>query len=298
MVIDISYANGNVDFDKIKAAGVDAVIIRCGFGKDYKKQDDEKFERNINGAHAAGIRTGVYFYSYAKDANAAKSESAHCLRLINPYKEFISMPIFYDVEESSIQKAVKTTVPIFISAMNDAGFNAGVYASKSWFSSYLKGVTIPFKWIAAWGNDDGKPHKQPEGADVWQYTSRGKVDGITGVVDCDIIINENLSLMIGGDSAINPQPQPGNNDNDSNNQGGDKVNITLTVLKKGSKGGEVKTIQMLLNEIGFRDQNGAFLANDGIFGIKTEYAVKNYQRKRGLTVDGIVGFETWNRILK
>ena len=295
MVIDISYANGNVDFDKIKAAGVDAVIIRCGFGKDYKKQDDEKFERNINGAHAAGIRTGVYFYSYAKDADAAKSESAHCLRLINPYREYISLPIFYDVEESNIQKAVKTTVPIFISAMNNAGFNAGVYASKSWFSSYLKGVAIPFKWIASWGNDDGKPHTQPEGADIWQYTSKGKVDGIKGVVDCDIIINENMTALIGGDPASDPTPQQPGNDN---NKGGDKVNIELTVLKNGSKGGEVKTVQMLLNEIGFRDQNGAYLKNDGIFGVKTEYAVKNYQRKRGLTVDGIVGFETWNRILK
>ena len=70
------------------------------------------------------------------------------------------------------------------------------------------------------------------------------------------------------------------------------------MLRKGDIGGEVKTIQSILNGVGFRDQNGAWLNVDGIFGIKTEYAVKCYQRARGLTVDGIVGAETWNRILK
>ena len=76
------------------------------------------------------------------------------------------------------------------------------------------------------------------------------------------------------------------------------VTITLPVLKLGSTGGEVKTIQMLLNEIGFRDQNGKRLENDGIFGEKTKYALTNYQKARGLTVSGICDYETWNRILK
>ena len=76
------------------------------------------------------------------------------------------------------------------------------------------------------------------------------------------------------------------------------VTIELPVLQKGSEGGEVKTIQMLLNEIGFRDQNGKRLDNDGIFGDKTKYALTNYQKARGLTVSGICDYETWNRILK
>ena len=76
------------------------------------------------------------------------------------------------------------------------------------------------------------------------------------------------------------------------------VNIELPVLQLGSTGGEVKTIQMLLNEIGFRDQNGKRLDNDGIFGAKTEYALTNYQKARGLHVTSICDYETWNRILK
>lgn len=76
------------------------------------------------------------------------------------------------------------------------------------------------------------------------------------------------------------------------------VDVNLPVLVKGSTGGEVLTIQMLLNEIGFRDQNGKRLEYDRIFGDKTQYALTQYQKARGLTVTGICDFETWNRILK
>lgn len=76
------------------------------------------------------------------------------------------------------------------------------------------------------------------------------------------------------------------------------VDINLPVLTLGSEGGEVLTIQMLLNEIGFRDQNGNRLAYDRNFGSKTQYALTQYQKARGLTVTGVCDFETWNRILK
>lgn len=76
------------------------------------------------------------------------------------------------------------------------------------------------------------------------------------------------------------------------------VTVQLDVLAKGMRSGQVQTIQMLLNEIGFRDQDGKRLATDGAFGDRTKYALTNYQKARGLTVTGICDFETWNRILK
>lgn len=76
------------------------------------------------------------------------------------------------------------------------------------------------------------------------------------------------------------------------------VDIKLPVLSKGSTGGEVYTLQILLNELGCRDQNGNRLQYDMIFGDKTQYALMQYQKTRGLTVSGICDFETWNRILK
>lgn len=76
------------------------------------------------------------------------------------------------------------------------------------------------------------------------------------------------------------------------------VEVTLSVLVKGSRSGQVQTVQMLLNEIGFRDQNGKRLATDGVFGDRTEYALINYQKARSLPVTGICDYDTWNRILK
>ena len=85
-----------------------------------------------------------------------------------------------------------------------------------------------------------------------------------------------------------PTPQPGVK----------SITVELPVLSLGSQGGEVLTIQMLLNEIGFTGKDGKRLTYDRIYGENVKYAVTNYQKARGLTVDGICGFETWNRILK
>lgn len=76
------------------------------------------------------------------------------------------------------------------------------------------------------------------------------------------------------------------------------ITVELPVLFKDSKGGEVLTIQMLLNEIGFTGKDGKRLVCDGNYGENVEYAITNYQKARNLTVDGICGYETWNRILK
>lgn len=285
MIIDVSEHNGAINWAKVKAAGVTHAIIRCGYGKDLKKQDDKKFVSYMNGAIAAGIKVGVYFYSYAKDIDSAKSEAAHCVRLIGQFKNNLSLPVFYDCEEENTKGIVKKTIPVFISALNAAGYNCGVYASAYWFKSVINGVNIPFRWVASWGTDDGKPHKQPANCDVWQYTSKGKVSGISGHVDCDKLINTNMRALIDEPNAADDKT-------------GETVNVEVTVLKKGSKCEEVKTIQRLLNALDCHDQDGAHLTIDGDFGVKTEYAVKNYQRKQALTVDGIVGVKTWNDILK
>lgn len=289
--VDVSEWNGSIDWKKAKKDGVEYAFIRCGFGQDIKSQDDKCFLNYIKNAIAAGVKIGVYFYSYAQSEEKARGEAKHCLRLIEPYREQLSLPVFYDVEETKIQKYVGVTVPAFIKELNAAGYNCGVYASAYWFNNYLKNINIPFRWVASWGSDDGKPHTKPTNCDVWQYTSKGSVAGIgTGGVDCDIVYNTAMTALI---NTPTPTPEPTPEPTPSK-----KVVVELDVLRKGDIGGEVKTIQSILNGVGFRDQNGAWLNVDGIFGIKTEYAVKCYQRARGLTVDGIVGAETWNRILK
>lgn len=196
MVIDVSIHNGSIDWAKVKAAGVDGAIIRCGYGRNMAKQDDARFKANIEGALAQGLRVGVYIYSYAKTEDSAKSEAEHVLRLVAPYKEKISLPIYYDLEESGTEKGAKERAIIFGDIIEKAGFWCGVYSSSYWWTHYLNGLNRFTKWVANWGSDNGKPNKKPniEGMDLWQYTSKGRVNGITGYVDC----NELLKPSIGG----------------------------------------------------------------------------------------------------
>lgn len=289
--VDVSEHNGAIDWDAARADGVEYAFIRCGFGQDIESQDDAYFHINMENALAAGVKVGVYFYSYAKSADAARGEAAHCLRLIEPYRNKMSFPIFYDVEENSIEDYVDETIPAFTEVLNEAGYNVGVYATGYWFTHCLQYVAIDYLWVAYWGSDDGEPHSKPEWCDIWQYTSKGSVDGIGNKgVDCDILYNTEMTALINGDQ---PQPEPTPEPEPTQT-----VNVELNVLRKGDTGGEVLTIQALLNGFGFRDQYGEYLDIDGIFGSKTEYAVKRYQKARDLTVDGIVGAKTWNRILK
>lgn len=295
--VDVSEHNGDIDWNAARADGVEYAFIRCGFGQDIESQDDKYFHINMENALAAGVKVGVYFYSYAKSADAARGEAAHCLRLIEQYRNKMSFPIFYDVEENSIEDYVDETVPAFTEELKKAGYNVGVYATGYWFTHCLQYVAIDYMWVAYWGKNNGDvPSNPPEWYDVWQYTSVGSVDGIgSGGVDCDILKNTEMTALIngGGDDS-----KDDGDDEKDDDKGGDTVKVELNVLRKGDTGNQVETLQILLNAFGFRDQNGKLLNVDSIFGSKTEYAVKSYQRARGLGVDGIVGVKTWSRILK
>ncbi|MBR4683176.1 MAG: SH3 domain-containing protein [Elusimicrobiaceae bacterium] len=238
MLIDVSEHNGNIDWAKVKAAGVTGVIVRCGFGQNYKKQDDAKFKQNMDGAINAGLDIGVYMYSYAKNAASAKSEAEHTLRLVDPYKDKITLPIYYDLEENSISSVAKSNAVVFGDIIEKAGYWCGVYASLSWFKTYLKGLDKYTKWVAAWGKDNGKPGTKPSIAcDLWQYTSKGKVNGINGYVDCDELLTD-LPAKIRAEKAQNGA---GGKNKDNNPQNGSDASQGNTEPKK--------TIDQLAKEV-------------------------------------------------
>ena len=281
--IDVSEHNRKIDWEAARADDVEYAIIRCGFGKDNESQDDKYFEINMQNALDAGVKVGVYFYSYAQDEESAASEADHCLRLIEPYKDKLAMPVFYDVEEKSIADHIKDTIPVFTRILNDAGYNVGVYCTTWWFDNYFKDIACDYFWLASWGNDDGEPHTKPEWCDIWQYTSRGSVHGLGyDCVDCDILYNKDMKALI--DSGDEDLPET--------------VSIDMNITKIGDTGNQVETLQILLNAFGFRDQDGNELKVDSIFGEKTDYAVKSYQAARDIEADGIVGYLTWSRLLK
>ena len=291
MLIDVSYHNGSIDWSRVKASGVEGAIIRCGYGRDFTKYDDIKFRQNMDGAIAVGLKVGVYIYSYAKSVESAKSEAAHLLRLIKPYKGKIDLPIYLDLEEPGTENGAIERACAFGDIIEANNYPCGVYASVYWWNTYLKGLNRFTKWVASWGKDDGKPGNKPniENCDLWQYTSRGRVPGISGVVDCNEAYGFVKERLYNNTLPVEPDPEKG-----------DKVMIEVSVLKKGVKGenGEVFSVQSILKAKGYKGENGKVLALDNSFGGNTEYAVKNFQRDKGLSVDGVVGAKTWDALLK
>lgn len=189
IVIDVSRHNGSIDWKKVKEAEVYGVIVRCGFGNNTPKQDDEQFKANMDGALKAGLKVGVYIYSYASNTVEAISEAEHTIRLVSKYKSKLSYPIYYDVEEVQTQERAKEIIKVFNSTMVKAGYKnkIGVYANEYWWTTFLKGLECDNKWIAKYGINNGKMNQKPSiKCDMWQYTDKGSIDGVKGNVDVSI----------------------------------------------------------------------------------------------------------------
>ena len=181
--IDISQWQGyNVDFKKIKAAGVKFVMLRAGYGR-YISQKDPTFEGNYARAKAAGLDVGVYWYSYAMNASEAKAEAETCIEAIKNKK--FEYPIFFDLEEGkqfALGKNVcSAMVEAFCDRLEKAGYFAGLYMSRSPLTQYItpnvqKKYTL---WVAEYGS------KCNYGGSIgiWQNSSTWKVAGINGNVD-------------------------------------------------------------------------------------------------------------------
>lgn len=280
MIVDVSYHNGAIDWNKAKSAGVEAAIIRCGYGRDLTRQDDTRYRENMAGAMKAGIKIGVYLYSYAKSEDNAKSEAEHALRLIGPYKDKIDLPIYYDLEEAGTENFAKRAAYIFGDILESKGYEVGIYANTWWLDHYLKGIEDRFTlWVAKWGNE--KPDYKNMG--LWQYDAYGKVPGIGSGVDLDKAYGKIADIIKGKD------PEEG------------KVMVEMPVIRKGSECYEVGTLQALLKAKGYKGENGKALAIDNKFGSNTDYAVKCFQRDVYPAcgeADGVVGTLTWPKILK
>ena len=275
-VIDVSAHQGVIDWEKVKPH-IDGAILRCGYGMDQTNQDDAQFKRNADECTRLGIPFGVYIYSYANSVERVKSEAAHVLRLIKGYK--LSYPVYLDLEENGTQSGAVERANIFGDIIEEAGYVCGVYANTSWWNNYLKGLDRFTKWVAQYY----KECQYKGGHDMWQYSSSGKIPGINGNVDMNYCYRD-FPAEINGQAEETKE-----------NKGENTVNIELYVLRHGSRGAQARTLQTLL--IGYGYTCGSWGA-DGNFGTATETAVKNYQRDNGLSVDGIVGTNTWSKLLK
>lgn len=187
--IDVSSWQGEIDFDAIQNAGVEFIIIRVGGtrGRDGEYFVDNYFERNITEAKKRNIEVGIYFYSYANSNEKAKEEAEWVIDKIKDYN--VTLPIAYDWENwSSFNDynlsffGLTNMADTFLDTMSDAGYEGLLYSSKN----YLERLWFPSKydiWLAHYVDKTNYKGNYK----YWQLCSDGKIDGIKGAVDIDIM---------------------------------------------------------------------------------------------------------------
>ena len=189
--IDVSTWQGSIDFNKVKSAGYDYVIIRAGYGKE-KSQKDNMFETNYKKAKSAGLKVGAYWFSYAMSPSTATAEADACLSCIKGKK--FELPVYYDMEyqpamSTSNSNYTKMAVN-FCNKLKSNGFKSGVYSSASVYDYLLNRKTLKNNGISIW---NAEWYTKPSiTCDVWQYSDNGRINGISTNVDLNYIYNLNI----------------------------------------------------------------------------------------------------------
>ena len=200
-VIDVSEWQGDIDWAKAKADGVEGVIIRLGYG--WGNNADKKAQRNISECKRLGIPFGIYWYSYADTPSIAKGEGADVVAKLKQFgvnPSDLAYPVYYDLEKWTWKGHQPPTDPNvyndivnnWYSALQSAGYkNLSVYSYTSYLQGPLNHADIYAKttWVAQYGARMGFD-SFPTNSRGWQYTSSGKVDGISGNVDMNAFGNK------------------------------------------------------------------------------------------------------------
>lgn len=197
--IDVSKWQGQIDWAKVKAAGVDFAMIRLGYGSsagDNCKMD-EYFYANMNGALAAGVDVGVYFYSYAKTPAAASKEAEFVIEKLAPFKTSLRYPVAFDIEDPGQKDLGKTIltamVGAFCQAIENAGYWASFYTSLDWCQNRLDMTALKRYdlWLAQWAAKASTAYAHG----MWQYISTGTVAGVSGNMDMNIAYKDYPTLI-------------------------------------------------------------------------------------------------------
>ena len=304
--IDISTYQKNINYDEA-CKHIDFCIIRVGYGVSYlpDSQRDKEFDNHYNGFKGK-LPLGAYYYAYGTDYDTGRKEAENCLSYMGD-KQF-EMPIYYDMEEN---RNTKEAGQGFVDRIREAGLKAGIYASSSFYRSKdLGSINCDSVWIAQYGSNNGNiPTSKPTiPFDLWQYTSKGYVEGIGSNIDMDIMEKDV------------PTSQPNNNSSESSYSykqfvkdiqiaegqtgkwidgiaGSRTLELTPTISRyKNRTNACVKPVQKYLYYLGYTEVGNA----DGIAGAKFEKAVKRYQQDNNCYVDGELTAHnrTWKKLLK
>lgn len=186
--IDVSYHQGVINWEKVKADGIDFAILRCGYVRTLgNPQVDQQWRRNAQECERLGIPYGVYIYSYAKTVEAAKAEADHVINTLRGFSP--SYPVYFDLEEVSLESTENRTLladmaTAFCGKISAAGYTPGIYANTNWWNNYLTDPVFSQwdRWVAQYNSKCTYRGSYR----LWQCSSSGSVDGIAGNVDLDL----------------------------------------------------------------------------------------------------------------
>lgn len=201
--VDISQHNGDVDFGRVKSAGIEFVILRAGYGKCIS-QIDLDFYRNYKNAKENGLKVGAYWYSYASNPDEALLEAKVFCEVVKGLD--FDLPLYYDIEENTSLKQATANIQAFCNYLESQGYFAGVYANANAFNNFIdSSIKSRYTtWLAHWSD------KPAFVSPMWQNSSTGRIDGVKGYVDTDIANDELLKWVKqrGGEkTASNSKPE-------------------------------------------------------------------------------------------
>ena len=324
--VDLSKWNGKVDFKKLKKSGVEFVILRCGYastGNRNKYAKDPMFEEYYKGAKAVGLDVGTYFYSMLNGPVTGKQEAEYIHNLIKD--KVFEYPVWLDVEntdnlKTNSKNGITTGVETCLEYLKNKGYYVGVYTGNYLIQDYMIKSRIDKYdlWIAQWS----KECTYNGNLCMWQFGGETNKLGEVKVPGVSSASTDQNYSYKDYPSIIKSEGLNGYN----------KPNTTPTT-DSNKKNNWVLSLQKELNKQGFRDMNGSKLSEDGLagpktlsacptvrrgakgnitrliqekvnikvdgsFGPDTYNAVKKYQESKKITADGIVGKNTWRKLLQ
>ena len=283
--IDISHYQGSPDFAKVKTA-VDFVIMQAGYGR-YASQKDKTFERNYSECKKHGIPCGVYWFSYATTAEDARKEAQACIQVIKG-KTF-EYPIYFDVEGKSLvgKSGVSAMCKAFCGELEKAGYFAGIYISRAPAQTMLDDACR--QKYALWLAEYGAKLNWSGDVGMWQYSSTGKVSGISGNVDMNECYVDYPSIIkqagMNGYKPTTPEKPK------------EKV-LDSTGFKQGEQSLGIYNLKCLLGlayQLGLTKYT---VDPNGIFGKGTLNAVNGLLLSWGYQQNGIAGEKFTERLYK
>ena len=321
---DLSKHNGNVNIKSIRDAGYKRIGLRVGYGKNNV---DEKYISNASACVNLGVPVVLYWFSYAYTEAMAEKEAEYAINQAKKYWK--KCPIAFDFEYGSVNYARKNGVNItqsmctkmaiaFLKKIREAGYIPVIYANKDYLKNYFhleqikREVGTVYLWYARY--TDELPESELLKADLWQYTSKGKIAGVSGNVDLnkfysdfdDLNVEEtkenstcNINIL-DFQKAANADGYRDSSGKELVEDGKDgpktqyvRKKINLKAKRKGlsyvtgSKGALVKYMQRRTNEIlGHKNKV------DGCYGKDTRKEIMELQEKLKLKEDGIAGYNT------